>query len=73
MEVSIGHTKVGSKRAIKYLDDRLNFKEHMKYIGEKVSVTQGTLRRMMPNIGGPNPFKRRRISRIITSIISYAW
>ena len=63
MEVTVGSTKIESKRAVKYLrviiDDRLNFKAHMKFIGEKASLTQGALTRMMPNIGGPNPFKRR--------------
>ena len=63
MEVTVGSTKIESKRAVKYLrviiDDRLNFKEHLKFIGEKASVTQGALMRMMPYIGGPNSFKRR--------------
>ena len=76
MEVPFGDVKIGSKRAKKYLgviiDDRLNFKEHVKYISEKASVTQAALTRMMPNIGGPNPFKRRIISRVVTSIILYA-
>ena len=43
MEVTVEWSKIESKRAIKYLgviiDDRLNFKEHVKYIGEKTSVT----------------------------------
>ena len=53
MEVTVAGTKIESKRAIKYLgviiDGRLNFKEHVKYIGEK--VTQTALGRMMTNIG----------------------
>ena len=44
MEVSVGYTKIGSKRTIKYLrlimDDRLNFKEHMNYIDENLSVEE---------------------------------
>ena len=63
MTVLVGGTKIESLRAIKYLavfiDDRLNFKEHMKYFGEKAPVKQGALARMMPNIGGPNPFKNK--------------
>ena len=62
--------KIGSKRTIIYLgliiDDRLNFKEHMKYIGKKTSVTQGAVKRMMPNI------KRRIISIVVMPIILYA-
>ena len=42
------------------IDDRLNFTEHVKFIGERASVIQGELARVMPN-GGPNPFKRRII------------
>ena len=42
---------IESKRVLKYLgviiDVRLNFKEHVKYIGEKASVIQGALARMM--------------------------
>ena len=41
--MTLGGTRIESKRAIKYLgmiiDVRLNFKEHVKYIGEKASVT----------------------------------
>ena len=56
MEVTVRKSRIESKRAIKYLgviiDDRLNFKKHVKYIGEKAYVTQRALARMMPNIGG---------------------
>ena len=55
-------TKTESKNAIKYLEviieDRLNFKKHMKFIGEKTTVTQEALTRVMTNIGGPNPFTK---------------
>ena len=57
VEVTVGGSRIESKRAIKYLvvisDVRLSFKEHLKFICEKASVTQGTMTRMMPNIGGP--------------------
>ena len=76
MIVTFGESRIESKRAIKYLgiiiDDSLSFKEHVKYIGEKASVTQRALARMMPNIGGPDPFKKRIISAIVTSIMLYA-
>ena len=76
IEVAVGGTSIETKRAIKYLgviiDDRLNFKAHMKFIGEKVSVIQRTLAMMMPNIGGPNPFKRKIILSISTYIMLYA-
>ena len=76
MEVTIGSTRIELKRAIKYLrviiEDRLNFKDHVKYIGEKASVTQGALARMTSNIGGPGPFKRSIILAVVTSIMLYA-
>ena len=47
MEVTVGFTRIESKRTIKYLGviigDRSTFKERVKYIGEKASVTQGAL------------------------------
>ena len=62
MEVTVGDLK-RSKRAVKYLvviiGNRLNFKEHVKYIGENESVTQAAMTGMMQNIGRPNPFNRR--------------
>ena len=65
MEVTVGGTRIESKRPIKYLaviiDDRFNFKEHENNIGKEISVIQGALRRMMSNIGAPGPFKRRII------------
>ena len=77
MKVTVGVTRIESKRAIKYLEviiyDRLNFKKHMKYIGEKASVTQGALASMMPNIGRPDPFKRRIISALVMSIMLYTY
>ena len=73
MEVTVGSTRIETKRAIKYLgviiDDRLNFKEVVKYFGERTSVTRGALATMMPNIGEPGPFKRRIISTVLTSIM----
>ena len=76
MEVTVGGIKIESKRAIKHLgvviDDRWNFNELVKYIGEKASITQGLLTRMMPNIGGPAPFTRKINLPVVTSIILYA-
>ena len=76
MEVTIAGTRIELKMAIKYLgaitDDSLNFKEHVKHIGEKASVTQEALARMIPNIVGPDTLKRRIISAVVMSIMLYA-
>ena len=46
IEMTIKGTRNESKRAIKYLgviiNDRLNFKEHVKFIGGKASATGST-------------------------------
>ena len=55
------------------IDDGLNFKAYLKFFDEKASIIQGALNRKMPNIGVPNPFRRRIISRIVTSIRLYAY
>ena len=76
MEMTVGGIRIESKTAIKYLeviiDDRLKFKEHVKYIGEKATIAQEALVRMMTNIRGPGPFKRRIILAVVTSIMLYA-
>ena len=61
--------KVLPLKGIKLL---INFKEHVKYIGEKASITQEALARIMPNIAGLGPFKRRIISAVVMSIMLYA-
>ena len=73
MEVTIGGTRIESKTAIKYLgmiiDDRLNFKKHVKHIDEKASVKQRAQARMMIKFGGPGPFKMRAILGVLPSIM----
>lgn len=74
--ITVGETAIQSSRTLKYLgviiDDRLNFKEHVKYAGERAATTQVALSRIMPNIGGPRPLKRRIIQTVSTSIMLYA-
>ena len=52
--MAVSGTRIETKRAIKYLaviiNRRLNFKEHVKFIGEMASVTQIALTRMMPDL-----------------------
>ena len=66
---------IESKNVIKYLglilDDRLDSKDHAKFVGQKAFVIQGALMRMIPNIGRSNPFKRRIIRRVVASIMLY--
>ena len=44
MEVTVGGTKIKSKRSLKYLgviiDDRLNFEEQVEFIGQKAKYCE---------------------------------
>ena len=75
VEVTVRGTRIERKRAIKYLrviiEDRLNFKKHVIFIGEKASVTQGEPTRVIPNIEEPNLFKKTIISRVVMPIMLY--
>ena len=62
MKVTVGGARIESKSAIKYLEviieESLNLKEHVNFIGEKASVIQEALTRIEPsNIGlGLDPY-----------------
>ena len=53
---------IRSKENVKYLgvllDHRLNFRDHLEYIANKVNIIVGYLSRLMPNIGGPRQKSR---------------
>ena len=76
MELTVSDTRIFDSIRDKFLeviiDDRLNFKEHVKYIGEKATVTQGSLAKMIRNFGAPDPHKRRIILAVVTSTMLYA-
>lgn len=76
MTIQVGNTTINSKEAVKYLgvmlDNRLNFKYHVKHATEKASKIQSTLARMLPNIGGPKYQKRILLSRVVSSALLYA-
>ena len=71
LEVSVAGTIIESKRTIKYLTVIIDDSNHVKFIDEKASVTQGALTRMMPNIGEPNSFKRRIICYNVDNVICF--
>lgn len=63
-------------KAVRYLgvmfDEYTSFGEHVKMITRKSEDKVSKLVRLMPNIGGPRPIKRRIILSAINSILLYA-
>lgn len=76
MTVNVGNQVIRSKDSLKYLgvilDNRLNFKEHVKHVCEKASGIQSSLARLLPNIGGPKPERRKLLATVVTSVMLYA-
>lgn len=64
-----------TKDAVKYLgvtlDNKLNFRSHLKIAAEKARTATLTLSRLMANIGGPVSSKRRLLMSTTQSIILY--
>jgi len=54
------------------LSSKLSFIEHMKLAGEKATKTTAALSRLMPNIGGPRPIKRKLLASVVHSQLLYA-
>ena len=75
IEITVGGQTITSQRSIKYLgvmiDDRLSFKNHVDYVGEKAAKAINALTRMMPNRMGPKSSKRRLLANVVTSILRY--
>lgn len=73
MTIRVGQEVIKSKRSLKYLgvmiDDRLSFKQHMKYCSEKASKTQAALFRIMPNMVGPKQGNRLLLAKVVTSVL----
>lgn len=65
--------KIGNK--LKYLgmflDSKLNFLEHFRYVQDKVEKVRRALCRLMPNLRGPHEHKRRLYSYVIQSVVMY--
>lgn len=76
MTIKVGEDYIKSKDALKYLgvmlDNRLNFKSHIKYASNKGASVQMALARMLPNIGGPKHNKRLLLTKVVSSSMLYA-
>lgn len=73
--IQIGRTEIPIKTSMKYLgvilDSKLNFEEHFKYVGQKLSKTTRALCRILPNLRGPHESKRRLYAHTIQAIAMY--
>lgn len=55
-----------------WLDHRRSFKVHVEEVCKKSARVAGSLSRLMSNVGGPSPSKRRLLSTVVDSITLYA-
>lgn len=64
------------KEHVKYLgvelNSKLGFKEHTKMDRAKAVKTTVALTRLMPNVGGPSPTKRKLLTSVVNSQLLYA-
>lgn len=76
INVRVGGQVIKSSRSLKYLgvmiDNRLSFKDHIDYVSEKAARIQASLSRILPNIGGPKPARRRLLALVVNSVMLYA-
>lgn len=75
IQLKVGSEIIETQKAVKHLgihiDTKLTFWEHIRKAAEKASTTTTGLSRLMANIGGPRPSKRRLLMSVTTSILLY--
>lgn len=54
------------------LDYRMSYKNHFKYIIEKVGKINRALCKLMPNLRGPSENKRKLYGSVVQSVVMYA-
>ena len=69
------HIAFGVLRTMKYLglvlDSRWNFREHFLCLTPKLNRAAGALRRLLPNLSGPNASCRRLYAGVVRSMALY--
>lgn len=53
------------------MDEKLNFKEHFRYVQDKVEKVKRALCKLMPNLRGPHENKRRLYAYVVQSVVMY--
>lgn len=75
LRAQVGDTLIDSKPAVRYLgvmlDSKINFGEHIKRTADKAAKTTAALSRLMANMGGPRPCKRRVLMSVVHSTLLY--
>lgn len=76
LNIQVGEQLIASKESLKYLgvviDNRLNYREHIVYAGDKAARLQSALAGILPNTGGPRQGRRLLLAKVVTSAILYA-
>lgn len=75
VEMRANDTPVTTQTAVKYLgikiDSKLTFKAHIEYVTEKASKVTSWLSRLMANVNGPLPSKRKLLMGVCHSTLLY--
>lgn len=73
--IAINDVQIKFSPSIKYLgvmmDVNWTFKDHFKYIKEKIGCMIRALNRLMPNLKGPDEKRRRLFAGVVYSVILY--
>lgn len=54
------------------LDQRLTFAAHVNTVAKKAARSSSALAKLMPNINGPEQWKRRLLASVVESQLLYA-
>ena len=75
IQLQVGSEMVQTQKVVKHLgillDNKLNFWEHIQKATSKAASVTTALSRLMANVGGPKPSKRRLLMSVTTSILLY--
>ena len=73
--IQVGGTEIETKKAVKYLglmiDSKLTFWEQIRQAADKACTVTVALSRLMANVRGPKPSKRRLLMSITQAILLY--
>ena len=73
--ISVGDALIESKPCVKYLgvllDSRMSFSEHVREAANRAATRVSALSRLMANLGGPSPTRRRLLMSTTQSVLLY--
>ncbi|XP_051167221.1 uncharacterized protein LOC127285313 [Leptopilina boulardi] len=75
LPITVGTEVIQTQSSTKYLainiDTKLNFADHIRSAANKATTATANLCRLMPNINGPKPSKRRLLLSVAQCIMLY--